>query len=215
MNETAGVGAFLAAVAGLGMIFILIGVGLWILKSIGLSQMAKKRGIENEWLAWLPVADLYIMGTIVEEMNLFGIQINNLGLWFPVISLFGGLLSSIPILGIILFIGVLVFQIAFIYKLFSLYTDQATIYTVLCVFFAFLWPIFIFTLRNNSVLSEEIASMDRENDPQDDSALQADISPDVFGAELIETDENVVDDHEETQNEMNEELTETIKPIDN
>ena len=57
--------------------------------------------------------------------------------------------------------------------------------------------------------------MDKENDPQDDSALQADISPGVFGAELIETDENVVDDHEETQNEMNEELTETIKPIDN
>lgn len=215
MNETAGIGAFLAAVAGLGMIMLVIVAGLWILKSIGLSQMAKNRGIENEWLAWLPVADLYIMGKIVEEMNVLGIQINNLGLWFPVISLLGGLLSSIPILGIILFIGILIFQIAFIYKLFSLYTDQATIYTVLCVFFAFLLPIFIFSLRNNSVLSEESESMDRENGAQDDSALQEDISTGVFGAELVETDENVVDDHEETQNEMNEELTETIKPITN
>ena len=218
MNETAGIGAFLAAVAGLGIIILVIVAGLWILKSIGLSQMAKNRGIENEWLAWLPVADLYIMGKIVEEMNLIGIQINNLGLWFPVISLLGGLLSSIPILGIILFIGILIFQIAFIYKLFSLYTDQATIYTVLCVFFAFLWPIFIFSLRNNAILDQDFKSPVRDTAPPAAQSLTEDIEPIVISSDPVEKQEEIAvtvdESFEEIAAEQEEQASKEVADLD-
>lgn len=211
MNETAGIGAFWAALAGLGIFIALVGIVLWVLKSMGLSKMAQKRGIENEWLAWLPVADLYIMGTIVEEMNLFGMQIKNLGLWFPVISLLGGLLSSIPILGIIIFIGILVFQIAFIYKLFSMYTNQAVLYTVLCVFFGFLWPIFIFSLRNNAVISQEAASSIPESNAPADSNLIEVVDPIVISPELVgeqeeagaaadDSNQEIADGQDETAN---------------
>ncbi len=200
MSDTAGVGAFLAAVAGLSIIFMVVFVALWVLKSIGLAQMAKKRGIENEWLAWLPIADLYIMGSIVEEMNLFGMQINNLGLWFPVVSLVGGLLGGIPVLGIILFIGVLIFQIAFIYNLFKLYTDQSAIYTVLCVFFAFLFPIFIFALRNNSVLSPQNESAPQEDPSSTEPTLKQEDSFSISAVNLDEKQEEVCDEEEETRN---------------
>jgi len=202
------------------MIMLVIVAGLWILKSIGLSQMAKNRGIENEWLAWLPVADLYIMGTIVEEMSLLSLSINNLGLWFPVISLLGGLLSSIPILGIIIFIGVFIFQIAFIYKLFSMYTNQAVLYTVLCLFFAFLWPIFIFSLRNNAVLDQDLKSSVTDTDPPAANSLTEDIDSIVISAEdekqeemaAIEEDcyKEITDGQEE---QVNKEIAD-LKPED-
>ncbi len=184
MSNTADIGAFLAAAAGLTFIMLIIFAALWTLKSIGLSQMAKNKGIENSWLAWLPVGDLFIMGTIVEEMNFFGIKINNLGLWFPVVCLMGGLLGGIPILGILLFIGVLVFQIAFIHKFFSLYTLQATLYTVLSVFFAFLYPIFIFSLRHNPVFVQEIKSPASESVVQDDPVRLDSSNPVPLEADL-------------------------------
>lgn len=187
MNDTAGLAAFFAAVAGLGLIIFFIAALLWALKSIGLSRMAENRGLENPWLAWLPIGDLYIMGAIVEEMNLFGLQITNLGLWFPVICLLGGILTGIPILGVLLFIGLLVFQIAFIYKLFSMYTDQAVVYTVLSVFFAFLWPVFVFSLRNQPVIAATAAAPDTNPDNSAETAHSTAEVPDAVAAVPEET----------------------------
>jgi len=197
MNDSAGLAAFFAAVAGLGLIIFFIAAVLWVLKSIGLAQMAENRGVENSWLAWLPVADLYIMGAIVEEMNLFGLQITNLGLWFPVICLLGGLLTGIPVLGFILFIALLIFQIAFIYKLFSMYTDQAVVYTVISIFFAFLWPVFIFSLRNSPLIEETVPMPDTNSAKDEQPANEMPQAP-VAAAETTEESAAAVDGLEES-----------------
>jgi hypothetical protein len=53
------------ALVGLSILFFaVIGLVFYVLKSIGLSTLAANRGIENPWLAWIPVADLYIMGLV-------------------------------------------------------------------------------------------------------------------------------------------------------
>ena len=75
----------LLLLGALGSFFILICIVFYILKSIGLATMAANKGIDLPWLAWIPVADLYIAGKIVGEMELFGFYFPNLALWVPVI----------------------------------------------------------------------------------------------------------------------------------
>ncbi|MEN6392106.1 MAG: hypothetical protein ABFD04_16950 [Syntrophomonas sp.] len=115
--------------------------------------LATNRGIENAWLAWIPIADLYIMGSIVGEMDLFGYRLTNLGMWLPVASIGGMVLGMIPILGFLVSLALLVFSIIFVYNLFKMYTESAVLYTVLSMLLG-LFSIFIFIIRNNQPINQ-------------------------------------------------------------
>ena len=138
----------LLLMGGLGIFLILIGIVFYILKSIGLATLATNKGIDLPWLAWIPVADLYIAGAILEEMNLFGIRFANLALWTPMIICGGAFLQFIPIIGWLVAVCVFIFGIGFTYYLFSMYTENAAIFTILSVILG-LWAVFIFVIRNN------------------------------------------------------------------
>lgn len=148
MYDESGLAAIMAMSMGFMLVFFVIAIAFYVLKSIGLMTMATNRGIENAWLAWIPIADLYIMGSIVGEMDLFGYRLTNLGMWVPVICIGGWVLSLIPILGILISLALMVFMIMFIYNLFKMYTDSAVLYTVLSCLLG-LFSIFIFIIRNN------------------------------------------------------------------
>lgn len=42
-------------------------VAFYVLEGIGLSAMAKRRGIENSWLAWVPFASTWLLGKISDQ----------------------------------------------------------------------------------------------------------------------------------------------------
>jgi hypothetical protein len=44
-----------------------LGVASYILGSLGLSTVAERRGIRNSWLAWIPLANLWIWGSISDQ----------------------------------------------------------------------------------------------------------------------------------------------------
>jgi len=137
------------AIAGVfSFFFFVVAVVFYVLKSIALQTLAAKRGIENPWLGWIPIADLYIMGLLVNEMDVFGYHLDNLGLWCPVIFVGGGILVNLPILGALICVALLVFSALFAYKLFEIYTSQAVLYTVLSILLC-LFPVFLFIIRNN------------------------------------------------------------------
>ena len=59
--------------AALGTIILLFGGLLladYILSSLGLMRLAKRRNIPNPWLSWIPVANTWITGSIVDEYDL-------------------------------------------------------------------------------------------------------------------------------------------------
>ncbi len=47
-------------------IILLASIGLYIMQSIAVMKMAKKRNIKNGWLAWIPVASDYMFGKVSE-----------------------------------------------------------------------------------------------------------------------------------------------------
>lgn len=46
---------------------MMIPVALYVLTALGLYTMAKSRGISNPWLAWIPVAGLWIVGSLSDQ----------------------------------------------------------------------------------------------------------------------------------------------------
>jgi hypothetical protein len=56
---------FGTAIVGFMVFLFLIGLVCYIFLSIGLMKMAENAGINNAWLAWIPIANYYIMGELV------------------------------------------------------------------------------------------------------------------------------------------------------
>lgn len=53
---------------------------------IGLSAMAKHRGMKHGWLGFIPIANTYYAGKIAGESNVFGKKIKNVGIWCALIE---------------------------------------------------------------------------------------------------------------------------------
>ncbi len=61
---------FYAAYSIFNVVFTIsmaIWLGLWILKSIALYQIAKRRGIVHAWLSWIPVGQEWIIGSLSDQ----------------------------------------------------------------------------------------------------------------------------------------------------
>jgi len=168
MEYSDGLAALMAMGVAICAIALVIGLVFYVLKSIGLYTLAQNRGIENPWLAWIPITDLYIMGMLVGEMDLFGLHIDNLGLWFPVAAVGGSLLCGVPFIGVLIWFALMIFLVMFLYKLFDMYSENAILFTILSLLLG-LFPIFIFVIRNN----EMRASAAEPAIPADNSAPMA------------------------------------------
>lgn len=44
-----------------------LSVALYVLRSLGLYTIAKRRGINHPWLSWIPVVDYYLLGCISDQ----------------------------------------------------------------------------------------------------------------------------------------------------
>ena len=60
----AGVMAILLGVLGVVLVFSLI---FWIISALSLQSIARRRGIRNAWLAWVPVGNEWILGSIADQ----------------------------------------------------------------------------------------------------------------------------------------------------
>lgn len=85
---------------GVLVIGLVIGITLYILQSIGLYTLAKRRGINNPWLAWIPVGNAWIIGYLadnyMEITELRKSKYRHVLLWLDVgVMLVSGIISVI------------------------------------------------------------------------------------------------------------------------
>lgn len=122
--------AFLFMMAGVIIIFGLI---VYVLTAFGLYKMAKVRSdvADKAFLAWIPVGNLYMIGLMLGDFNIFGKTIKNMEVVLPVLSLGSGVLFAIPVIGQVLSIAYLVFNFMVFMELFGQYEpDRKVIYTI-------------------------------------------------------------------------------------
>lgn len=139
-------------------IFSVISIGLYILFAVGLYGMAKTEGIENGWLAFIPIVQLYIIGRILREVRIGNYTVPMLEYVLPLLPIAvviaDEILGVIPVLGsllsILLNVAFMIFMYIVIYQLYKRYRgEKAGLMLVLSIIFFFMAPIYIFTMRNS------------------------------------------------------------------
>ncbi len=163
MDEVCGV----CAIGGLIAVFLvsIIGLALYVLGAFGFYRMAVNRDIDLAWLAFIPIAQLYVIGLIIGRVEYSGQKFEgqNLGLLLLGVFLGGGFLltifSSIPVLNFLLAplisLALLAAYVLLVYIIFDLYSDNAILYTVLGVVTGIAFPILVFMIRENPQTPKE------------------------------------------------------------
>ena len=59
--------AAIVSLLAVAFIPLAIGIAAYVLQSLGLYTIANRRGISNPWLAWLPVGNMWILGSIADQ----------------------------------------------------------------------------------------------------------------------------------------------------
>jgi hypothetical protein len=138
------------------LLLFIIGIGLYVLFVIGLYGLAKTEKTGNEWFAFIPILQLYIIGIILKEVKVSTYTIPSLELVLPLspiaIIIAGRILDIIPLLGglliLIINIAYAVFSIIILYNFYKRYKGpKAVLMTVLSIILFFMGPIYVFNLR--------------------------------------------------------------------
>ena len=61
------VGVVLGVFVVVYLILMVLGLACYILQGLGLYTIAKRRGIRKPWLSWIPLANLWILGSISDQ----------------------------------------------------------------------------------------------------------------------------------------------------
>ncbi len=180
MSDTAGILMGLAGVITVvGFIILSISLVLYILYSVGLYKLAKNRGMSNCFIAWIPVVRSFMLGAIVDDIE---IKRSGKGYWRFIFlggclfnSFFAGMPKTISYLELLtspefspgimsaylgagLFaalvsIAIYVLELVLMYKIFQQYRPESNVlFTVLGAIpvTMFLRYIFIFVVRNDN-----------------------------------------------------------------
>lgn len=93
MENLAVAGGFMALFA-VFVFFALISIGIYVYMALALMTIAKKTRTEPAWLAWIPIANFYLMAKIARVP------------WWTFLAFFLALIPFVNILGAPLFVGV-------------------------------------------------------------------------------------------------------------
>jgi len=122
-----------AILSTLAIVFgIIFGVILHLVFSFSLYTMVKKRGMQNPWLAWIPIANFYCVGKIVGNVSIFKLNLTNTEIILPLaFALFIGL-AYVPLVGFILAAAGLLVLVVAMHKLYMQFdSENAFILTIL------------------------------------------------------------------------------------
>lgn len=151
MSNDGALFAFLAIWSFIFFLFLAIGILLYIFVSMGLYKLALNQKIENPWLAWIPIANMYILGKLIKNLRLDTFEIPNIELVLSLGFFAVVVLKFIPLIGWLIGAAYAVLCILSLYKLFKIYRpDQAVLWIILSIVLPFMGPIFIFIIRNDS-----------------------------------------------------------------
>ncbi len=123
-------------------------VVIYVFTALALKTMADHRNIENSWLAFVPIANFYIIGLLIGKITLAGYTIEQTELVLPAVLAAGIFLNSLPVIGsLISLLGTAASLIAF-YHLFKKYApENAVLYTVL-TFLVIPTPFILYAIKD-------------------------------------------------------------------
>lgn len=119
--------------AGLFMLFFALLVLLaYIPLSIGLYRMALKCNVENPWMAWIPLANLYVVGLIIRELKFQNYDVPKPEIVLPAAFAINLAVGNIPVIGTLYGLALFVLTLLALFRLFTIFKrDSAMLFTLL------------------------------------------------------------------------------------
>lgn len=74
-------------------VMIAIRIAFYVLRSLGVYTLAKKNGIKNAFIAWIPYAWIYTACKIIGNTRMFGWSFDKLALWICILASVSGALT--------------------------------------------------------------------------------------------------------------------------
>lgn len=153
-------GAIMAFILGLGIGFVLLiglaGLAAYILMALALMTMADRKGIENAWLAFIPVVNMFVLGSILEELDFFGTKIEKPEMILPILALASFFFSSFGFVGSVISLFSFVVSLLAYFQLVEMYKKGSGIfYLVLLVLLAPVGAWLLYSIRENTPITVE------------------------------------------------------------
>jgi len=166
--------AFVGIALIVGLIALIIGIVSYVLTAAGMYAIAKRRGINNAWMAWIPGVSSWILGSISDQYQYVvkgKVRYNRIiliSLWGASVLL-GGITSgstelfmngTSSILGLLgggfvtsmVSIALAVFHFIALYDLYcSCNPQNSVLFLVLSIVFGITEPFFVFGCRNKDL----------------------------------------------------------------
>lgn len=154
MNNDASISAFLALGGFFAFIIFVLVIAMYMLSSVGLYMLATNQKINRPWIAWVPIANMYILGSLIKNLKIDSYEIPKIELVLPIGFLLTILFSCFPLIGWIVNIAYLVLYLLSVFKLYKMYRpNQAVVWLILSIILPFMVPIFIFIMRNDTTVA--------------------------------------------------------------
>jgi len=154
-----------------------IGIASYVLSSLGLYTIADRRGIRNAWLAWVPIGNTWLLGSISDQYQyvtkgkvtnrrkiLLALNIGLVAVYIGwIIAMIGAMFSEMIgatllfiVLGWLLFMAVWVTICVFLYMSYydlfrSCQPSNAVLYLVLSILISVTLPFFVFFCRKKDL----------------------------------------------------------------
>lgn len=129
-------------------IFAIIGITLYVLYSYSLYKMAIKQGIENPWLAFIPIAQNYTIGRLIKNLKVFDFEIPRIEVVLPAVALIVLIFNNVDFIGPLLSLANFILMLFVLNKLYNMYKpENSTLYTILSIF-ALPVPFILFSLKD-------------------------------------------------------------------
>ncbi len=136
-------------------IWLIVSLVFYVLESIGLYHIAQCRGIDNAFLAWIPIGRMYLLGNVADQIEMHEGKNTKYSLILLIcgcVTFFSGVLTGLFELPWLLVWGLsiatTVFTYISYYQIFKVHAPQkATVFLVLSILLG-LGPIFVFAVRN-------------------------------------------------------------------
>lgn len=133
------------------IVFIILCLICYILGALGLMKIGQSAGVENAWLAWIPIANMYVLGKIIKNLSIGNYSISNPEVILPAGAVASCILSFIPVIGWLISIAYTVIALFALYKLYKMYNEKnAVLFLVLSIIIPFLTAFFIFSFRDKT-----------------------------------------------------------------
>ena len=143
---------------GIFLVAALLGLVAYLLSSLGVSRLAYNRGIPHSWLAWVPLAGLYILGCIADDIaarrgerpTYYRILL----LVLSVVSAAGGLIPLVGgIAAALCGVALYVFQAIAFYAIYRDYAPGSAVPMLLLSILLPLGCVFLFAIRNRQPIT--------------------------------------------------------------